>query len=203
MNRYAHWQAVYESKAETEVSWFQEYPATSLALIHAAGMDANARIIDVGGGASRLVDHLIDQGCQSVTILDITNAALEKTRLRLGCLANKVVWLVTDVTQWIPSERYDIWHDRAVFHFLTEPSDRIAYATAMSAAVRTGGYAIVGTFAPDGPERCSGLPVCRYNADGLIAEFTPHFRLIETKNEEHVTPGGKIQRFQFCRMLRV
>ena len=203
MTRHAHWQAVYEGKAETEVSWFQERPASSLALIHATGLGADARIIDIGGGASRLIDHLLDQDYRSIAVLDIAQAALEKTRRRLGVHADTVEWLVADVTQWMPSGQFDIWHDRAVFHFLADPSDRKAYAAAMAAAVPTGGYAIVGTFALDGPERCSGLPVRRYDADALAAEFSPHFQLVETLAEDHITPGGKMQRFQFCRMWRV
>lgn len=203
MTRHAHWQAVYEGKAETVVSWFQERPASSLALIHATGLGVDARIIDVGGGASRLIDYLLDQGYRSVTVLDIAMAALEKTRHRLGARADTVAWLVADITQWIPSGQFDIWHDRAVFHFLTDPSDRKAYVAAMAAAVPTGGHAIVGTFALDGPERCSGLPVCRYDADGLVAEFSPYFQLVETVAEDHITPAGKTQRFQFCRMRRI
>lgn len=202
MDRQAHWQGVYETKAETEVSWFQERPATSLALIAATGLGPVARMVDVGGGASRLVDHLVELGWRSVTVLDIAEAALERAQRRLGERANLVQWLVADVTAWSVPPRFDLWHDRAVFHFLTEPADRAAYARTMAAAVPSGGHAIVGTFALDGPERCSGLPIQRYDADGLVGQFAGHFDLVETRMEDHLTPAGKVQKFQFCRLLR-
>ena len=203
MDRQAHWQAVYQGKAETEVSWFQEHPSTSLALIRDTGLDTEARIIDVGGGASRLVDHLIDEGWRNVTVLDIAPAALERSRRRIGDRATGVKWLAADVTQWMLPARFDLWHDRVVFHFLTEPAARVAYSAAMAGAVRNGGHAIIGTFAPDGPERCSGLPICRYDADGLAAKFAAQFQLVGTLSEDHVTPAGKVQRFMFCRLRRL
>jgi SAM-dependent methyltransferase len=203
MNRQEHWQNVYETKMEDEVSWYQEHPASSLALIQNTGLDFGARIIDIGGGASRLVDHLLSEGCRNITILDIAAAALEQTRHRLGPRAADIDWLVADVTRWTPSAKFDLWHDRAVFHFLTEPADRAAYATAMAAALPTGGHAIIGTFAPDGPERCSGLTVCRYGSESLAAAFSGHFQLVEALREDHVTPVGKVQHFQFCRFRRL
>lgn len=202
MDRHSHWQTVYEDKGETEVSWFQEHPASSLALIRDSGLGTGARIIDIGGGASRLVDHLVDQGFRSIAVLDIAPAALERARHRLGEPAAQVEWLVADVTGWMPSTHFDLWHDRAVFHFLIDPADRAAYATAMAAAVPKGGQAIIGTFALDGPERCSGLPIRRYDADGLAAEFARHFEPIAAMTEDHLTPAGKVQRFQFCRLRR-
>jgi len=202
MDRHSHWQTVYEDKGETEVSWFQEHPASSLALIRDSGLGPDARIIDIGGGASRLVDHLVGQGFRSIAVLDIAPAALERARHRLGELAAQVEWLVADVTGWTPPTHFDLWHDRAVFHFLTDPADRAAYAAAMAAAVPKGGQAIIGTFALDGPERCSGLPIHRYDADGLSAEFARHFEPIAAMTEDHLTPTGKIQRFQFCRLRR-
>lgn len=203
MDRQAHWQGVYSSKQETDVSWFQKQPGASIQLIEQTGFGQTARIVDVGGGASRLVDCLLDLGYTHVTVLDIADAALNKARTRLGGRAEAVEWLVADVTKWMPASTCDIWHDRAVFHFLTEASDREAYAVAMAAAVKVGGQAIIGTFAADGPERCSGLPVRRYDAEGLAAEFAPRFRTVDTFSEEHITPGGKVQKFQFCRLLRV
>ncbi len=202
MDRQAHWEGVYETKAETEVSWFQERPATSLALIAATGLGPDARMVDVGGGASRLVDHLVEKGWRSVTVLDIAAAALDRARRRLGERANLVQWLVADVTAWSAPPSFDLWHDRAVFHFLTEPADRAAYAKTMAAAVPSGGHAIVGTFALDGPERCSGLPIQRYDADGLAGQFSAHFDLADARTEDHLTPAGKVQKFQFCRLRR-
>jgi hypothetical protein len=201
--RQTHWQGVYQTKAETEVSWFQGRPETSVRLIEAAGLGRGARIIDVGGGASRLVDTLLDLGFTSLAVLDIAEAALAKTRDRLGARAAAVQWLVADITGWKPPSRYDTWHDRAVFHFLTDAADRAVYAATMASAVPVGGQAIVGTFAVDGPERCSGLPVCRYDADSLAAQFLPNFRLLDALTEDHLTPSEKVQRFQFCRMERI
>ena len=203
MDRHAHWQKIYQSKAETEVSWRQDHPAASLTLIKDTGLPKDARIIDVGGGASRLVDHLIEEGWTNITVLDIAPTALDKARRRLGDRAALVTWLAADVTQWTPFEQFDLWHDRAVFHFLTDASDRAAYATVMANAVSSGGHAIVGTFALDGPERCSGLPVRRYDGESLAAEFAAHFRLDVSITEDHITPAGKVQRFQFCRLQRV
>lgn len=203
MDRQAHWQRVYESKDEGEVSWFQERPASSLDLIVRSGIDKSAAIIDVGGGASRLVDHLLDAGYVDVTVLDIADAALAKTRARLGARAEAVGWHAADITEWTPPRHFDLWHDRAVFHFLTEATDRKAYVATMAAAVRVGGQAIIGTFALDGPERCSGMPIRRYDADSLMAEFGQDYRLVETQTEDHVTPGGTVQKFQFCRLRRL
>ncbi|MCR6630674.1 MAG: class I SAM-dependent methyltransferase [Magnetospirillum sp.] len=200
MDRQAHWQGVYASKDETSVSWFQERPATSLALLECA--KPGARIVDVGGGASRLVDHLLERG-YDVTVLDIAGAALEKAKARLGEAAAKVRWVTADITRWKSPAPMDVWHDRAVFHFLTEEGDRRAYADAMAAALPSGGHAVIGTFAADGPERCSGLPVCRYDAKGLAAQFAASFRLVDELAEEHRTPGGNVQRFQFIVLRRL
>lgn len=202
MDRQSHWQGVYQTKEENEVSWYQDRPETSLALIRDAGLGPDARIVDVGGGASRLVDHLLGDGYRHITVLDIVQAALDRARRRLGERADRVTWLAADVTGWAPQSRFDLWHDRAVFHFLTAPHDRAAYAAVMAAAVPVGGKAVIGTFALDGPERCSGLPICRYDAAGLAAEFAPHFEAIATMGEDHTTPAGKIQHFQFCLLQR-
>lgn len=203
MDRQAHWQGIYTGKQETGVSWFQERPNSSIEQIERTGFGQTARIIDVGGGASRLVDCLLDLGYVHVSVLDIADAALAKARARLGARGESVEWVAADVAKWTPASAFDIWHDRAVFHFLTEFSDRKAYATAMAAAVRIGGQAIIGAFALDGPKRCSGLPVCRYGAGRLAAGFSPQFRSVETFLEDHITPGGDVQKFLFCRMLRV
>lgn len=200
--RQTHWQNVYQTKGERDVSWFQENPAISLDLIRATGVDLSAPIIDIGGGASRLVDALLDDGFQSITVLDLSEKALATSRTRLGGRGVHVRWVVADVTTWQPTETYDVWHDRATFHFLVEPADRAAYVECMQKAVRPGGHVIIGTFAPEGPERCSGLPVMRYDAAALAEILGPTFRLIEARRHDHQTPAGIIQRFQFSRFQR-
>lgn len=203
MDRKAHWQTVYQTKGEDEVSWFQERPGTSFALIGRSGVARNDAILDVGGGASRLIDHILDAGYGDLTVLDIAEAALVASKARLGDRARSVCWEAADITQWTPSRRYALWHDRAVFHFLIDAADRAAYVRALDAALAPGGQVIIGTFAPDGPERCSGLPIQRYDAAALGAVIGEGFALEETCGEEHLTPGGAIQRFQFCRFRRL
>jgi trans-aconitate methyltransferase len=160
-DRKAHWEAVYEQKTETEVSWFQQHPALSLDLIAAHAPDPAAAIIDVGAGASRLVDELIARGYRDLTVLDLSQAALRVSQARLGARAQKVAWLCADATHWRPLRQYDLWHDRAAFHFLTSPEDRICYVERLVEALRPGGHAIIATFALEGPQTCSGLPVLR------------------------------------------
>jgi ubiquinone/menaquinone biosynthesis C-methylase UbiE len=198
-----HWQQVYGSRAEDEVSWFQARPQTSLALISAAAAGPDARIVDVGGGASRLVDALLDAGHRSVTVLDIAEGALALARRRLGPRAAAVEWITADVTTWEPGAPFDLWHDRAVFHFLTRPEDREAYRATLRRALRRGGQAIVATFSTAGPERCSGLPVVRYEPETLASELGAELRLVQSAREEHLTPGGKLQRFQYSRLVRL
>jgi len=199
MDRQLHWQNVYQSRNEDEVSWFQSWPIYSLELIDRVGCGV---VIDVGGGASRLAEALLERGVR-LTILDIAEAALDKSRARLGEQADAVEWVAADITKWRPEASCDLWHDRALFHFLIEPAERGAYAETMAAAVEPGGHAVIATFAPDGPERCSGLPVCRYDANALALEFAPHFQLIDEVREAHVTPAGKLQSFQYCLLRRV
>ena len=177
--REAHWQGVYTSKGEREVSWFQDRPDVSLELIAAVG--GRPSIIDVGGGASRLPDALLDAGHADVTVLDVSQAALTASQRRLGTRAQRVNWITADVTTWEPSRHFDVWHDRAVLHFLTEAADRTAYVQRLHKALRSGGTAIIGTFALDGPEKCSGLPVFRYNSTKLLATLGGSFALIEVK----------------------
>lgn len=203
MDQNAVWEAIYRDKAETELSWFEDFTFSSLALIHATGMSPQSRIIDVGCGASRLIDLLIKQGYRSVTALDIARTALDKIRNRLGHRADQVTWEVADITMWSPSGLFDIWHDRAMFHFLVDPPARKSYAAVMAASVPLGGFSIIGTFALDGPAQCSGLPVRRYDGRSLVAEFSPDFQLVEILPDDHVTPAGITQKFQFCRMVRV
>ncbi|HUB65424.1 MAG TPA: class I SAM-dependent methyltransferase [Methylocella sp.] len=195
--RQAHWERIYETKAESQLSWFQDHPVISLALIRAAGVKPSDAIIDIGGGESRLVDALLDEGFGALTVLDLSEKALAAATARLGPRSSKVKWIVADVTAWEPSESYDLWHDRAAFHFLTEAADRRAYAACVAKAVRPGGHVIIGTFAFDGPERCSGLPVQRHDAASIGAVLGDKFALIESRRDDHVTPTGATQRFQF------
>ncbi|CAN5503498.1 class I SAM-dependent methyltransferase [soil metagenome] len=201
-DRQAHWQKVYAVKAEKEVSWFQENPAPSLDLIAATGISTDASIIDVGGGASRLVDSLLEQGFRRIAILDLSAKALGAAKKRLGRAGEAVDWIVADITSWKPSSTYDLWHDRAAFHFLTEATDRDAYVGCLKKAVRPGGHVIIATFAQDGPERCSGLPIVRYDPDELASTLGPAFELADSRRHDHMTPGGNTQRFQFSRFLR-
>ncbi len=196
-DRQAHWENVYTTKGETEVSWFQEKPAPTLELLALIDATSRSAIIDIGGGASRLVDHLVSQGYEDVTVLDLSQAALAAAEARLEDKAGRVHWIVADVTKWEPSRTYDVWHDRAAFHFLTDPADRTAYLDRLRRALRRGGCAIIGTFALDGPEKCSGLPVTRYDARSLGALLGPEFVLVDARLHEHETPRGAIQRFQF------
>jgi SAM-dependent methyltransferase len=201
-DRQAHWQNVYQTKGERDVSWFQETPEISLDLIRATGAGAAASIVDIGGGASRLADALLEAGYRSITILDLSEQALATSRARLGVRAAGVNWVVADVTNWQPTGAFDVWHDRAAFHFLTEPKDRLAYGECVRKAVRPGGHVIVGTFALDGPERCSGLPVVRHDERSIGEMLGSSFRLAESRRHEHQTPGGATQRFQFSRFQR-
>ncbi|QHO76420.1 SAM-dependent methyltransferase [Bradyrhizobium sp. CCBAU 051011] len=199
--RKAHWENVYTTKGESEVSWFQQSAAPSLDLIVQAGATRESAIIDIGGGASRLVDSLVEQGFEDVTVLDLSAAALTVARSRLeshlGASAEKVGWIVADVTTWKPARAYDIWHDRAAFHFLTDASDREAYIACLGSGLRIGGHAIIATFAPDGPEKCSGLPVSRYDSASLGQTLGAAFQLVDTQRHEHSTPWGARQAFQF------
>ncbi len=199
MQAKAHWEKVYATRAATEVSWFQPHAERSLALIGDAGIPPTARIIDVGGGASTLVDDLLEAGYRDVTVLDLSANALAVARARLGPRAHGVRWLEANVLEAaLPRHGYDLWHDRAVFHFLTHAADRHAYVQLVLHAVRPGGLVIVATFAPDGPERCSGLPVMRYDPQGLHAEFGTPFTLLTHASEAHQTPAGRVQRFIYC-----
>jgi SAM-dependent methyltransferase len=196
--RRAHWQSVYTTKGEREVSWFQETPAPSLELLALIGASRRDAVIDIGGGASRLVDSLVSRGFEDVTVLDVSPAALAAAKARLAGEADRVQWIVADVTTWAPSRAYDVWHDRATFHFLVDSADQGAYVERLRRALRRGGYAVIGTFAPDGPERCSGLAVVRWDAASLGALLGPDFVLLDARPHEHATPRGAKQRFQFA-----
>jgi ubiquinone/menaquinone biosynthesis C-methylase UbiE len=194
-----HWDQVYTTKTTSALSWFQEHADRSLNLIRATGVGSDASIIDVGGGASTLVDDLLAHGFTNLTVLDLSGAALAAARRRLGDRAASVQWLEADVTKaQLPAHAYDIWHDRAVFHFLTAPADRAAYVQAVLRSVKPGGHVIVATFAEDGPSQCSGLPVMRYRADQLHSEFGEAFALVHHEKEAHRTPSGTVQQFVYC-----
>ena len=199
MDRKHHWDQVYTTKTSDSVSWFQEHADQSLRLIHNARLGKDAAIIDVGGGASRLVDDLVAEGYTDLTVLDLSSAALAVAKQRLGKHADAVHWMEGDITRTeLPIHRFDIWHDRAVFHFLTEPADRHAYVERVMRSVRPGGHVIIATFAEDGPEKCSGLPVMRYQPETLHAEFGDAFLLVKHEKEAHHTPFGTVQQFVYC-----
>ena len=195
-----HWDKVYGTKAPNQVSWFRPHLETSLALIERATRgDRSSSIIDVGGGASTLVDDLIERGYKKITVLDISQAALDMAQERLGNAAQFVQWLNADVARAsVPARSFDVWHDRAVFHFLTKPEERLAYVRNVASAVRQGGHVIVSTFGPEGPTKCSGLDVMRYDAQSLHVEFGARFRLVESSKELHDTPFGTTQQFLYC-----
>lgn len=204
MQQKDHWEHVYETKPTTGVSWFQDHAAQSLRLIAAAGLPRTASIIDVGGGASTLVDDLLAQGYASLSVLDISAKALAAAQARLGANAGRVRWIEGDITALaLPPNAYDLWHDRAVFHFLTDPAQRAAYVENVLRAVKPGGHVIVSTFAEDGPLQCSGLPVVRYSADTLHAEFGAPFELLRHEKEAHRTPSGGTQQFVYCYCRRL
>ncbi len=203
-SRKLHWEHVYSSKDPTEVSWYQGASQLSLQMIAATGVESGGAIIDVGGGASTLVDNLLDSGYSDVTVLDIASAALERSRARLGDAAKKITWIEQDILHFEPNRSFKLWHDRAVFHFLTEKNQQRHYADLLLKAVEPGGHVILATFGPDGPERCSGLPVQRYSTEELSGLLEPAFELQAQDLEEHKTPGGSVQQFLYtCWQARV
>lgn len=203
MNRKEHWEQVYLTKQPTDVSWYQVRPTLSLELLESLGVGESTRVIDVGGGDSTLVDSLIEREAGRVTVLDISGAALERARARLGARATEVDWVEGDVTRVaLPADSVDIWHDRAVFHFLVDESDRRRYVALATRAIRPGGALVLGTFALDGPVRCSGLPVAHYSAELLAAEFGDDFELARSVRDVHRTPSGAEQPFTFVVLRR-
>lgn len=199
MDPKAHWENVYRTKQPTEVSWYRPHLDVSLQLIEDAAPNREARIIDVGGGESTLVDDLLNRGYPNLSVLDVSATALTVAKERLGDKADQVDWLCGDVTTFaFPRQEYDVWHDRAVFHFLTEHKDRAAYVRQVARAVAPGGHVIVATFGPEGPTKCSGLDVVRYDPNALHDEFGPQFQLVKHLTELHHTPGGAIQQFTYC-----
>ena len=199
MDAEAHWQRVYATKTPDQVSWFRPHLETSVSFIERATRDRTARIIDVGGGESTLVDDLLARGWRNLTVLDISRIAIDVTTSRLGAIADNVEWVVADITKVdLPADAYDVWHDRAVFHFLTDPSDRTLYVERVRRSVKAGGHVIIGTFGPEGPIKCSGLDVQRYDAESLHREFGRKFYLIDSVKELHETPFGTTQQFLYC-----
>jgi 2-polyprenyl-3-methyl-5-hydroxy-6-metoxy-1,4-benzoquinol methylase len=202
MDSKTHWEKVYQTKAAHEVSWYRSHLDKSLALIERAAPNLNATIIDIGAGEATLVDDLIEKGYQQLSILDISQAAIDTTKHRLGEVADRLNWLVADITTVdLPSHKYDVWHDRAVFHFLTLPAQRAAYVRQVLRAVKPGGHVIMATFGINGPEKCSGLEIVRYSSASLQAEFGDRFQLLETSTELHVTPFQTTQQFLYCHFL--
>ena len=201
-DRQTHWDRVYREKSPEAVSWYQSRPEMSLQLIRNAGVSADEPVIDVGGGAAGLVDCLIDQDHKRIAVLDVSARALEIARNRLGLKAGCVEWFVEDVTRFQPPHTFSVWHDRAVFHFLTDPADRLDYIRVMTESLIAGGHLIVATFAPDGPRRCSGLDVVRYDGVKLMRELGEGFSMIEQHSELHLTPGGATQNFAWFRLRR-
>lgn len=199
MNRQRHWNQVYETKGPLGVSWYQRHPEVSLALITAAGAKKAAGIIDVGGGASVLVDCLLDAGYTGIAVLDLSGIALTHSRARLGARASEVEWFEADVTTFKPPHRFGLWHDRAVFHFLTEIDDRRGYVATLRQTLQPGGTVVIATFALEGPPKCSGLDVVRYNEHSILAELGTEFRLEEVRREAHVTPWESERRFIYFR----
>jgi SAM-dependent methyltransferase len=202
VDRAAHWERVFGTKPDTAVSWYEERPDASLASIEACGRPATAALLDVGAGSSALVDHLLTAGYLDVTALDISATALARARARLGGRGEAVDWIVADVTTFRPGRRYDLWHDRAAFHFLTDEVDQRAYAAALDASVADLGWVILAAFAPHGPRRCSGLPVRRHDGASMAGVIGPEFSIVHEEIVEHRTPSGIIQAFTYARFRR-
>ncbi|MCW8306502.1 class I SAM-dependent methyltransferase [Acidiphilium sp. PA] len=200
--RTEHWDAAYRRTAPDRLSWHEASPAVSLAMIDACSLPPRASAVDVGGGTAQLAPALVERGFGAVTVVDLSRQALDAAQAALGAAAARIDFVCADITHWIPGERFDLWHDRAVFHFLTDPHDRDRYIALATESVRPGGFLILATFAPEGPERCSGLAVQRYSADDLAARYAPAFVLLDHKTHTHVTPAGVSQVFTYVRLQR-
>jgi SAM-dependent methyltransferase len=203
MDTREHWNAVYESKGDDEVSWTEAVPDLSLRMLEAAGLHRDSCVVDIGGGNSRLVDELVGRGLECLAVLDVAPSAVERVKGRLGARADVPTWIIGDVTKAWHLKPMDIWHDRAVFHFLTTAEARARYRVRLVEMLKPGGAAVVSTFALDGPERCSGLPVERYSPQTLAQEFTDVLTLIESAPYRHTTPWGASQSFQYSRFVRL
>ncbi len=198
-----HWESVHSRQSPEDASWYQVEPRLSVELIESAASGSEARILDVGGGASVLVARLLDRGFERVGVLDISSSALRASQEALGDAASKVEWIRADVLDYESAHGWDVWHDRAVFHFLVDPADRLRYRDSVYRAVAPGGQVVVATFSPEGPDRCSGLDTIRCSAEDIARELGPNVRLVEARTEEHVTPGGVAQAFTYARLRRV
>ncbi len=201
-DRKKHWEQVYSNESPLEVSWFQQEPTVSMRMIQDSVSDRTQPVLDVGGGASVLVDRLLERGYTNMSVLDISSKALEHAKERLGQQVGQVEWYVSDVTEFTPPHQYACWHDRAVFHFLTDPEDRAKYVEALSAALKPGGHLVLAAFALDGPTRCSGLDIVQYNAERLGQELGDRFKFLEEVDELHLTPAQKKQLFCYYRFVR-
>lgn len=201
-DRRTHWEETYTAKDETAVSWFQEHAVRSLAMIKAAAPDRSSSIIDIGGGASRLIDDLIDEGYRDLTVLDLSETALSRSQTRLGNKAEAVSWIAADITGWKPERKWDVWHDRAAFHFLVDESAQESYLDALNRGTHSGSAVIMATFALTGPERCSGLPVVRYSPKSLVHRLGNNFVLHDKAEEKHLTPFGTTQAFTYAAFRR-
>jgi len=194
----AHWEKIYNTKSLNEVSWYQPTPETSLNFIYEFNVPKNAKIIDVGGGDSFLVDHLLQLGFTAITVLDISASALDKAQLRLGEKASLVKWIVADASTFIPKEKYDFWHDRAAFHFLNNDIEIDAYLTSVKQGLSTNGILVIGTFSENGPEKCSGIPIKQYSENSMTKRLNNFFKKIKCITVDHLTPFNTIQNFIFC-----
>lgn len=201
-NRKDHWERVYHKHPPTEVGWYQAHPDSSLKLINKTCADTHCRIIDVGSGTSILTKCLLDQGYRKLTVLDISGNSIEKAKSQLGAESNRVNWIEADVTNYRFNEHYDVWHDRAVFHFLTKNEGRRNYINALNLSLKLNGHLIMATFNLDGPPKCSGLPVVRYSPESLQNELGGNFHLVESFIKHHLTPSGVSQNFIYCRFVR-
>lgn len=201
-DRKTHWNRIYEKNSPEEVGWYQEHPEMSLKLIAATGVVVDGSIIDVGGGASKLSGILLDRGYKDLTVLDISRGSIERARLQFGSKNKHITWIEADVTTFNFTKKFDIWHDRAVFHFLTEPLDRERYVSSVNNALKPGGYLIISSFGLEGPPKCSGLKIVRYSPETLSSEFGDGFELLETMDEIHTTPSQIQQQFIYCRFKK-
>jgi 2-polyprenyl-3-methyl-5-hydroxy-6-metoxy-1,4-benzoquinol methylase len=201
-NRKDHWERVYKKLSSTEVGWYQAFAEKSLNLINNTCVGTDCRIIDVGGGTSKLAEHLLDQGYTKLTVLDISGNSIEKSKSQIGEKSNRIAWIAADITKYKFNEQYDVWHDRAVFHFLTEAEERKGYINSLNQALKLNGHLIIATFSLDAPPKCSGLNVVRYGPETLQKELGDNFNLIESITDKHVTPSGVPQNFIFCRFVK-
>lgn len=202
-NRKSHWENVYQTKQLTEVSWYQARPDISLGFLHNYDLPKTARIIDVGGGDSLLVDYLLKEGFENVTVLDISEKALERAKARLGNKASKVKWIVSDAASFEPTEKYDFWHDRAAFHFFTEEKDIKRYIQNVRESIAPGGYLVLGTFSENGPEKCSGLPIKQYSETAMKERLQQFFEKLKCLTVKHLTPSEQVQEYVFCGFKRL